>query len=144
IVNALALQPDGKVLIGGGFSNVGFLGRNRIARLNSDGSLDAAFLDGLAGANNTINSIALQPDGKVLIGGLFTSVNGVGRNRIARLTSDGSIDTTFQNGMSGANSSVFSIALQPDGNVVIGGDLTIINGVASDKVARLIGEPVVT
>jgi uncharacterized delta-60 repeat protein len=136
-VSTLAFQPDGKILIGGIFNNVSFVGRNRIARLNSDGSLDTGFLNGLAGANNTVNAIALQPDGKVLIGGAFTSLNGVARNRIARLNSDGTIDTGFLNGLAGANNVINCIALQPDGKILIGGTFTSVNGTGRNRLARL-------
>ena len=82
-------------------------------------SIDIGFGNG-DGANHPINSIALQPDGKVLIGGQFTSYNGTSRNYIARLNADGSLDASFNPGV-GASSFVYSLALQPDGKVLIGG-----------------------
>ena len=100
-VRAMALQPDGKVLIGGWFATVAGTNRNHIARLNADGSLDASFDPG-AGASGTVYDIVVQADGKVLIGGAFNTVDGVARNRIARLNADGSLDTSFNPG-SGAN-----------------------------------------
>ncbi|MEG0923252.1 MAG: delta-60 repeat domain-containing protein, partial [Comamonas sp.] len=63
-VNSVAVQPDGKVLVGGAFTQVGGQTRNRLARLNADGSLDASFNPD---ANGTVNSVAVQPDGKVLV-----------------------------------------------------------------------------
>ena len=115
---SLAVQSDGRVLIGGNFTTVNGVSRNRIARLSADGSLDTTFLNGLAGATSIVQSIAVQPDGRVLIGGEFTTVNGVSRNRIARLNADGSVDTTFLNGLAGASGGgVFSLAVQPDGRV---------------------------
>ena len=80
----MAVQPDGKILIGGYFTSVGGVSRNKIARLNADGTLDISFDPG-DGANNSVNSVALQSDGKILIGGDFTTVGGVSRNGIARL-----------------------------------------------------------
>ena len=138
-VVAIAVQADGKVLIGGAFTTVNGVARNKIARLNSDGSLDTTFLDGLAGANAGVQSIAVQADGKVLIGGFFGKVNGVQRLGLARLNSDGSLDTTIFNGFSGAlkGSSVYSIKLQPDGKMVIGGDFKFVAGVRSHRIARL-------
>ena len=91
-VYSIAVQPDGKILIGGYFTTIGGVTRNRIARLNPDGSLDTAFDPN---ANNNVYSIAVQPDGKILIGGNFTTIGGVTRNRIARLNPDGSLDTAF-------------------------------------------------
>jgi len=109
----------------------------RNARLNADGSVDSSFNPG-TGANNTVRSVALQPDGKVLIGAL-TTVNGTNRDRIARLNADGSLDNSFNPG-TGANEGVLSIALQPDGNLLIGGGFTSVNGVVRSYVARLYGD----
>ncbi|MEY2716608.1 MAG: hypothetical protein RIT24_2951, partial [Planctomycetota bacterium] len=134
-VNALALQPDGKVLLGGFFTTMNGVSRNRIARLNSDGSLDTGFDPG-TGANDAVYALALQPDGKVLLGGYFTAMNGVSRNRIARLNSDGSLDTGFDPG-TGANDTVRALALQPDGKVLVGGSLTTMNGLSRNYIARL-------
>ncbi|HEX6289423.1 MAG TPA: delta-60 repeat domain-containing protein [Herpetosiphonaceae bacterium] len=132
-VHALALQPDGKVLLGGSFSSVGGTARTRIARLNADGSLDTSFNPG---ANSTVRTLALQPDGKVLLGGDFTSVGGTARTRIARLNADGTLDTSFNPG-TGANSAVYALALQPDGKVLLGGIFSIVGGTARTRIARL-------
>jgi uncharacterized delta-60 repeat protein len=138
LVNCVALQPDGKVLIGGYFFFVNHVARTRLARLNPDGSIDAGFQNGMAGADGDPEAIALQPDGKVLIGGYFTSVNNTPRSGVARLNPDGSLDTGFQNGMAGAEtSSVLSLVLQPDGKVLIGGGFTAINGRTRYRIARL-------
>ena len=138
IVNAFALQPDGKLIIGGEFTAVKGLARSKVARLTAGGSGDAAFNPG-TGANDVVSSLALQPDGKVLIGGNFTTINGTNRNRIARLNANGSLDSSFNPG-TGADGPVRSIALQPDGKVLIGGDFTTVNGVARPYVARLYGD----
>ena len=78
-------NPGQRDLIGGGFTTVNGVSRNRVARLEADGSLDTTFLNGLAGLNNIVQSLAVQPDGRVLIGGGFTTVYGVSRNFVARL-----------------------------------------------------------
>jgi uncharacterized delta-60 repeat protein len=143
-VQPLALQPDGKVLIGGFFTTYNGTPRNRIARLNRDGSLDTSFNPG-TGAEYLVNALALQPDGKVMIGGAFTDYNGVTRNRIARLNSDGSLDTSFDSGLgvdyvffySHVLHSVHALALQPDGKVLIGGQFTSYNGTTRNGIARL-------
>ena len=137
-VGALAVQPDGKVLIAGPFTTVNGTTRSNIARLNANGSLDGSFNAG-TGVSGQVLSIALQPDGKALIGGSFTSINGTNRNNIARLNANGSLDVSFNPG-TGANGPVGSIALQSDGNVLIGGDFTTVNGVVRPKVARLYGD----
>jgi uncharacterized delta-60 repeat protein len=122
----IALQPDGKVLVGG------------YARLNADGSLDGSFNPG-TGANGIVASIIARSDGKVIIGGNFTTVNGTNRNRIARLNANGSLDSSFNPG-TGADGIVRSIALQSDGNVLLGGDFFTVNGVWRPYVARLYGD----
>lgn len=86
-LSSVAVQSDGKVLISGSFTNVSGTTRNRIARLHADGSLDGSFNAG-TGANDAVRSIALQSDGKLLIGGDFTTVNGVVRPHLARLFGD--------------------------------------------------------
>ncbi|RYD67312.1 MAG: choice-of-anchor D domain-containing protein, partial [Verrucomicrobiaceae bacterium] len=127
-VYSMALQADGKVLVGGDFSTLQPNGagaataRNRIARLNADGSLDSGFDPR---ADNQVASVMVQEDGKILLGGGFTSLqpNGAGaataRNRIARLDADGSLDSGFN---PWANGFVSSIALQADGKILLGGD----------------------
>lgn len=128
-------QPDGKILIAGDFTNYNGRPINRIARLNPDGSLDASFNPG-TGANNSIRSIQLQSDGKILIGGFFTTFNGSAQARVTRLNADGSLDAIFNSG-SGANSAVLSIFVQPDGKVLIGGDFTNYNGTSINRIARI-------
>jgi len=139
-VECVVVQPDGKTLIGGYFTNVNGASRNGIARLNADGSLDDNFNPGTGAPGGALTSIALQPDGKVLIGGSFTNFNGTSRHHLARLNANGSLDSNFNPG-TGPNAAVTSIALQPDGQVLIGGGFTTINGVARRFVARLYGDP---
>jgi len=134
-IRAIALQPDGKILIGGRFTYYNNTPTYRIVRLNPDGSLDTNFNSG-NGANNEIYTILLQPDGKILISGLFTKYNETLRNYIARLNPDGSLDSTF-NPNKGANSSVNTIALQPDGKILIGGAFTEYDGTPRNRIARL-------
>jgi uncharacterized delta-60 repeat protein len=131
----MAIQPDGKFLIGGDFITVNGVAKNRIARLNNDGSLDTSFNAG-SGADSTVYTMTLQADGKLLIGGFFTAINGVSRNFIARLNSDGSVDTTFNPG-AGANSQAYSMVLQADGKLLIGGNFTEFSGVTRNHTARL-------
>jgi hypothetical protein len=95
------------------------MSRKRIARLTSNGSLDPTFNPGL-GADSTVSTIAVQPNGRVLIGGSFTTFNNTRRIRLARLLADGALDTTFDPGL-GATETVTSIAVETGGNIVIGG-----------------------
>jgi uncharacterized delta-60 repeat protein len=137
LVYDIALQPDGKVIVGGEFGLINGISRVRIARLNSNGSLDYSFNPG-TGPNNYIhpNSIALQNDGKIIIGGSFTNYSGVNRNRIARLNADGSIDTSFDPG-SGFDNIVLKTLLQPDGKVLVGGQFNNFDGNIRNAIARL-------
>ena len=140
-VYALAVQTDGKVVIGGDFIAVNNTAVNHIARLNVDGSLDNTFTNAIsnaaAGANDSVRAITIQPDGKILIGGLFTSVNGITMNHLARLNTDGSLDSAFTGGAVGANDTVLSFAMQSDGRIVVGGQFTKCNGVSRSRITRL-------
>jgi uncharacterized delta-60 repeat protein len=133
-VQAAVVQSDGRVLVAGVFSSVNGVGRNNIARLNANGSLDTGFNPG-TGPDDTVQALAVQPDGKVLIAGFFANVNGVARSRVARLNADGSLDTGFAGG--GANDVVFGLVLQPDGRIVIGGEFTSAGGSGRNRIARL-------
>jgi uncharacterized delta-60 repeat protein len=134
-VMALAVQPDGKIVIGGYFTAVNGITRNGIARLNPNGTLDMTFDPG-SGTDDWVMALAVQPDGKILIGGYFNSVNGVGRYGITRLHANGTLDTTFAGG-SGTNDGVMTLAVQPDGKILIGGYFTVVNGISRSRIARL-------
>ncbi len=134
-VAALALQPDGKVVIGGAFTQVDTTTRSGIARLTAEGAVDGTFDPG-TGVNGIVKALALQPDGKIVIGGTFTETNGTERAYIARLDATGDPDTTFDPG-SGADQAVHALAIQGNGKVVIGGAFTQIDGTARGHVARL-------
>ena len=133
-VLTVALQPDGKVVIGGKFTAVNGINRAYMARLNADGSLDAGFT---ANSNYFVNSIVVQPNGKIIAGGEFTVVNNSPRSRYARLNADGSLDESFNVG-SGANIYVYDVALQQDGNILLGGSFTRVNNNSRIGVARLL------
>jgi uncharacterized delta-60 repeat protein len=132
----VTLQPDGKVLIGGDFLTFNGTTRIRIARLNSAGSLDTSFDPGTTSANNGVRPILVQPDGKILTAGDFTTFSGASRNHLTRLNSDGTLDTSFDVG-TGANDFVGAIALQPDGRILIGGRFSTYNGTTANRLARL-------
>ncbi|MBL0025187.1 MAG: T9SS type A sorting domain-containing protein [Saprospiraceae bacterium] len=131
-----AIQSDGRIIIGGNFTTYGGTARNRITRLNPDGSLDASFNPN-TGVNDRVRSSAIQTDGKIIIGGLFTFVNGTSRNRVARLNTDGSLDITFNPG-TGADEFVYTITIQSDRKIIIGGNFTLYNGTGRNRIARII------
>ena len=124
-VKTLKLQSDGKILIGGQFSSINGVNRGKIARLNADGTLDATFNPPF-GANNDVNDLALQSDGKIVIGGEFTGVNGVNNKfRLARLLSNGTLDTNFNPGF---NASIYAVETQADDKILVGGGFTPYSG----------------
>jgi hypothetical protein len=65
-VNALAIQNDGKIIVGGNFTSFSGTAAYRIIRLNSDGTRDASFVVG-NGFNDRVNSISIQSDGKIIV-----------------------------------------------------------------------------
>ncbi len=134
-VRALALQPDGKVLAGGYFTAMGGLPRNNLARLRSDGALDAAFNPG-GGPDGEVLALALLPNGKAIVGGNFNHFAGVSRDYLARIHSDGSLDGSFTSG-GGPDHMVTSLVRQPDDFLVVGGAFTFYNGVRRGGVVRL-------
>jgi len=136
-VSELARQPDGKIVIGGMFDLASAAGRNRIARLNADGTVDLSFNPG-SGADANVTALALLPSGQILVGGAFSSVNGVQRRGLARLNADGSVDGTFNSGSAGAfGGGVEDILLLEGGKILIVGDFTSFNGAARTRSALL-------
>ncbi|MCU0383235.1 MAG: T9SS type A sorting domain-containing protein [Cyclobacteriaceae bacterium] len=134
-INCMSVQTDGKILIGGSFSTYNFVSRNRIARINSDGTADNSFNPGI-GVNDTVESISVQTDGKVILGGSFSQHNNIARNNITRVNSDGTLDTTFNSG-TGTNQIVSFITTKPDGKIIIAGDFTAYNETPQGKIAQL-------
>jgi uncharacterized delta-60 repeat protein len=129
-VNSIDLQTaDGKILIGGNFSSINGQTRNGAARLNSDGGLDASF-NPIISAGAAISRILVQPDGKIVIGGSFSAVNGFARSNLVRLNSDGSLDTNFN---AGNISIVDLVERQADGKYVVVKQ----NGFTQSAVVRL-------
>ncbi len=133
---ALALQVDGKVLLGGMFGSVNGFPQAGLARLNGDGSLDTTFTPGLY-HSCLVGSIAVQPDGKILFGGDFNSVNGVLRHGIARLNPDGTLDAFNPTIMPDTSDRSVKLFLQPDGRILVYGTFYEVNGVSCKFVVRL-------
>jgi uncharacterized delta-60 repeat protein len=178
-VEAIEVQPDGKILAVGSFSSFNGTNRFQVARLTSDGALDASFVP--AFPTGGANAISYFPDGSVIVGGsvigninvltntgtvvnnslngtlfspaaaivrplpagkfmaagVFTHVNGVARQYIARLNADGTLDATFSNAGTGPSWSVNDMMIQPDGRAVIAGSFDGYNGVAQPYIARI-------
>ena len=138
-VLALGLESDGGIVAGGNFTTADNISRNYVARLNVNGSLDTGFLNELSGANGPVAALAVQGDDRIVIGGSFTFVDGIRRNYIARLNTDGSVDSSF-NPNAGPDNPVYCVAESYlDGNRVIylGGAFNFFNSTARHDVARL-------
>ncbi|HEY9172179.1 MAG TPA: immunoglobulin domain-containing protein [Verrucomicrobiae bacterium] len=135
-VNALAVQTDGKILLVGYFTG-------GIRRLKANGDLDPDF--NAPGANQMVNCLAIQPDGKILLGGFFTSLGGVPRNFLARLNGDGTLDASFNPGVTGGPATsgvgyaagVHCISVQPDGKILVGGLFSTLGGQVRTSLGRL-------
>ena len=90
-VFGVAVQSDGKIVVGGDFTTINGTGSNKIARLNADGTPDTTFSTNIGsgfnggGFNNGVFGVAFQSDGKIIVGGNFTTINGTTSNFIARL-----------------------------------------------------------
>lgn len=134
-VDSISIQTDGKIIVAGGYTSFSGISSNRIARLNTNGSYDSTFSVG-TGFNFSVYTSAIQSDGKIIVGGLFTSYNGISCNRIARLNTDGSYDSTFNIG-TGFNSFVFNVSIQPNGKILVGGTFTSYNGTQLCRLIRL-------
>jgi uncharacterized delta-60 repeat protein len=135
LVDAIALQADGKILVGGSFDNLAGRTRNRIGRLCVDGSLDDTLN---AGADGEVAALALQADGKILVGGGFTMLAGQPRDSIGRLNPDGTLDMSFNPGATkNFGAFVNNLVVQPDGKILIGGWFTTLAGQPGYNIGRL-------
>ncbi|MCJ1807421.1 T9SS type A sorting domain-containing protein [Flavobacterium covae] len=134
-VSVIVVQPDRKLIVAGSFSTYKGVTENHIIRLNPDGTKDVTFNTG-TGFDGNINVILLQPDGKIFLGGEFTKYNEVTANRIIKLNSNGSIDTSFNTG-TGFDGDVLTMALEPNGNLIVGGEFSSYNDEAEKNIIRL-------
>jgi uncharacterized delta-60 repeat protein len=128
-VNAVVVQPDGRILIGGSFSQVNGITRNNIARLNSNGSLDNGFNPN---ASDEVRALAVESDGRILVGGDFQQIGGQTRPFLARLNDSGSAAAAFV----APNARVSAIVVHDDGRFSIGGDFTQVGSVSRTRYAR--------
>jgi uncharacterized delta-60 repeat protein len=135
---ALALQSDGRIIVGGQFSQIDLTQRFNLARLNTDGSVDMSFDPG-NGPNGDVNAIVIQPDGRIVIGGTFIGYNGFARGGVARVLGNGALDSSFDSGV-GTGGNVFALALQHNGQIVLGGRFVQYSGTNRTFIARVFGD----
>jgi uncharacterized delta-60 repeat protein len=132
----IALTSEGKIVVAGDFTTFRGSSQNRIVRLNTDGTKDTSFNIG-TGFNGQPTRIEINNAGKVYAGGAFTSFNGTSRNYVLRLASDGTLDTAFDTASGGLNGRVYGMAVDPSGDLIIGGAFSIYKGVYVDRLLRL-------
>ncbi len=140
VVQSLALQSNGKIIAGGTFTTYNSQPRSGIVRINDiDGSLDATFTVG-AGFNSASNvyAICIQPDGKIILGGSFTTYDGNTASKIVRLDTTGAVDASFSTG-TGFNNDVRSICYDALSNkIYVAGNFTSYNGTSNiQRIVRL-------
>ena len=132
-VYAIARQADGGVVFGGDFKWVNGVGRNNIARLLPDGTLD---LNWNPSANNPVRTLAVSADGSVFVGGQFNQIGGQQRRNLAKLSGLGAGLADSQWNPS-PNSTVQTLVLNGNGDVFVGGDFATIGGLARSRIAKL-------
>ena len=135
-VYTAAVQSDGNILIGGAFTAVNGVTTPRIARVNSTGSRDATFNVGTAGAGAIVRNINIQSDGKVIAVGDFVAYSGSTSNRIVRINTNGTLDSTFNIG-TGLGNAAYNSNIQSDGKIIVAGAFTTYSGSTNNYVVRI-------
>jgi uncharacterized delta-60 repeat protein len=131
VVRRVAVQTDGKIVFGGGFTSVNGAPRQNLARVNANGTLDPQFN---AGTDGEVHGVVAQTNGRIVVAGDFTMLNGQPRLRLGRLNWDGSLDATLT---AGADRFIRATALQPDGRILLGGQFTTLGGASRTYVGRI-------
>lgn len=139
-VLSLECDEEGSWFIGGSFSVFNGQNQGRLAKINSDGEHDIAYLSSGIGFDNSVLSILPLPNQKIIVGGNFNKFNGTAVSKITCLLEDGSIDTSFNTGKTGANYLVKTTVLQADGKIVIGGNFTKYNDILSNRIIRILSD----
>ncbi len=124
-VLALAEQPDGKLLVGGGFNRANGTFRPNLARFNDDGSLDTSFNPNAAlGDSSFVGDISVLPNGQILVAGGRNRPGGGGTPLLLRLNSDGSLDPSLSPSFDNEFGDIDELLVLPDGRMLIGGDFS--------------------
>lgn len=134
-INAIVIQPGGRVVVAGDFTEVNDITLRHIARLDLQGRLDTAFNPGV-GSDGTVTALAGTADGRIYVAGSFSQVGGLDRPGIARISADGVLDNEFDPGI-GTRDLVRAVALQEGGYVLLGGDFTRFDGISRSRFVRL-------
>ena len=136
-VQAVALQPDGRILVGGDFSSVNGSPRFALARLLDNGSLDLDFVPPLF--DDGVSAIVVQPDGRILVAGDFITANGAAAKHVVRLLANGSVDSSFASGIDHWTAlGISHLALQANGRILVAGGFDSVSGQARPGLAKLL------
>ena len=141
----IKIQTDNKILIGGIFGFYkGVNCPDNLIRVNTDGSIDTTFSTGIGtGFTGEVMNIYIQPDGKIMVGGVMTQIQGTTIGMICRLNSDGTLDTTFSGatpgfvGTGGAFNGVQEIISDGGTGYYVSGNFNTFNGIACNDIVRL-------
>ena len=141
IIFGAALQPDGKLLVGGDFHSLGAATTNNVVRLNTDGTQDTTFsATGTGPSAENISTVTIRPsDGKIFVGGTFSTYGSEVRNNVALANTDGTVENTFA-GLGGATDyspNIWAMVVQPDGKILMTGYFNSVNGTPHCNVLRL-------
>jgi len=138
-ISDLLVQPDGKIIMVGKFTSIQGSNRFGIVRLNNDGSIDPSFIAQGISDLTTLggpNRVALMSNGQLIVAGDFITVNGSQKKNLVRLNSDGTVDCSFDPGLS-TDIAITSIAIQPDNKILISGGFTLYDGTLRNGLARV-------
>jgi uncharacterized delta-60 repeat protein len=137
-VTCVAALPDGRLIVGGEFTEVDGASRLKVVRLLPGGGVDPTFAPTVLGASyygsSGLSTIVVQSDGRIIIGGSFSLFNGIVRNNLVRLNADGSVDGAYN---PAPNGTVTSLALDTSGRLLVAGSYSTIGGGAASSLARL-------
>ncbi len=140
-IRAVAVQADGKIVVGGSFDSYAGAACQDLVRLSSIGALDPTFSarggSATSAGTNGVFALAIQQDRRIVVAGIFPAFNGVARRGLTRLNPDGTTDAAFDPGTAGDSAQILSLALQPDGRIVVGGNFANFNGTASGSIVRV-------
>jgi len=136
-IAAVLLQPDGKILVAGGFIIFDGVVAPNLVRLNANGSLDNTFSSQGAGVPRQPMSLALQPDGKILVSGTELDVQQQTVSGVVRLLPNGTRDTSFAPGTGTDGGFAYCLLVQPDNKILVGGAFRTFNGQPAGGLVRL-------
>ncbi len=134
--------PNGQILVGGAFATFNGVGTAGLVRLNADGSVDPGFNAGGAGITGNsygrdVHGVVVQGDGRIVLGGHFSTYDGQSAQSVARLNANGTPDASFNVGSGVSDGGVFAVAVQGDGKVLGGGGYNTCDGISVAHLVRL-------